>query len=331
MEILHLYDDDEAPDISIGVSTFLGAASLIADEKTAPSERRGYIGGSDAPVVAGLSPWKTPYQLWLEKTGEEPEADLSANERVYWGVVLEEIVAKEYAKRNGVKIRRVNKLLKHPEYDWMGAHIDRDILNSDRILEVKTTSRTEDWGEENTDAIPDHYFAQVQHYLAVTGAAACDVAVLMFGQTYRQYTVERDEGFIAGLIEIEKDFWQHVIDGIPPTPETSYDANTMWPISNEGIVQGNEATLLVAGKLADVQARLKELEGESEGLVTELKKEMADIGDTLVFNSRKIATWKTQTSRQFDSKAFSKDYPDLYDQYKSESITRVFRFSYKPE
>ena len=37
--------------------------------------RRGYIGGSDAAAVVGLSPYVTPYQVWAEKTGKvEPFA-----------------------------------------------------------------------------------------------------------------------------------------------------------------------------------------------------------------------------------------------------------------
>ena len=49
--------------------------------------RSGGIGGSDAAVIAGLSPWKSPYELYLEKTGEAAAPDLSDNERVYWGTV----------------------------------------------------------------------------------------------------------------------------------------------------------------------------------------------------------------------------------------------------
>ena len=58
--------------------------------------RNSGIGGSDAGVIAGLNRWKSPYQLWLEKTGQVEPEDLSDNEYVYWGTVLEQVVADSY-------------------------------------------------------------------------------------------------------------------------------------------------------------------------------------------------------------------------------------------
>lgn len=61
------------------------------------TDRKTFIGGSDAATICGLNPWKTRYQLWQEKTGQAEPTDLSENERVYWGNVLEEVVATEWA------------------------------------------------------------------------------------------------------------------------------------------------------------------------------------------------------------------------------------------
>ena len=84
--------------------------------------RKKGIGGSDASVILGFNPWKTPFELYIEKTsGEIREVD---NEAVYWGNVLEDIVAEEFTKRTGKKVRRRNQIFKHKEYDWMIANID---------------------------------------------------------------------------------------------------------------------------------------------------------------------------------------------------------------
>lgn len=65
-------------------------------------DRRKGIGGSDVGTILGLNKWKSPYQLWLEKTGQV-ELDESNSEPAYWGNVLEEIVAKEFTERTGKK------------------------------------------------------------------------------------------------------------------------------------------------------------------------------------------------------------------------------------
>jgi len=334
---LFLYDDDEAPVVTQGPSIVDQAATAVMEERAAETpvdDRRGYLGGSDAAVIAGLSPWKTGYQLWLEKTGREQPADLSDVERVYWGNVLEEIVAREYAKRTNLKVRRVNRLIKHPDYPYLGAHIDRDILNTDGMLEIKTTGRRENWGEPGTDQIPDYYLAQVQHYMAVLGERVqwCDVAVLFSGQEMAIYHVERDDEFIDAMLKIERRFWEdHVLADVPPTPESSDEASQMWASTRPGTVQGNALALTAAEQLYEIKAQIKEYEGAKDRLELELKKQMEDIGDTLTVDGKKIATWKVQTARRFDSKQFEADHPDLYNEYKAERESRVFRLSYKPQ
>ena len=64
-------------------------------------ERRKYIGGSDIAVVMGMSRWKTPLKLWLEKTGQAEPDDLSQVEAVQLGTELEEFVAQKFAKESG--------------------------------------------------------------------------------------------------------------------------------------------------------------------------------------------------------------------------------------
>ncbi len=333
---LHLYDPDEAPTIVSGESVVDEVVSgNVTEERGAETpveDRRGYLGGSDAAVIAGLSPWKTAYQLWLEKTGREQSPDLSGNERVYWGQILEEIVAREYQQRTGNKVRRANKLFKHPYYPFLGAHIDRDIVKSAGILEVKTTGRRDNWGEPGTDEIPDYYMAQVQHYMGIVGATWADIAVLFSGQEMAVYSVLHDDEFIEALFKLERRFWEeNVLGDTPPTPSSSEEASQMWASTRPGVVNGNALALSTAERLYEVKQQIKEYESEKDRLELELKKQMEDIGDTLMVDGKKIATWKTQTARRFNTKLFEKDYPDLYDEYKRENESRVFRLSYKPK
>ena len=69
--------------------------------------RKTGIGGSDVAAVLGLSKWKTPYQLWVDKTSDNVVEEES--EILHFGQVLEQVEADEYARRNRVKVQRRNR------------------------------------------------------------------------------------------------------------------------------------------------------------------------------------------------------------------------------
>ena len=94
------------------------------------------IGSSDAPVAVGASRYKSPLELWLEKTGRKEPEDLSSKDAVFWGTTLEPIVAQVYAERTGSKVRRVNAVLQHPERPYLLANLDR-IVEGCGILKSK--------------------------------------------------------------------------------------------------------------------------------------------------------------------------------------------------
>lgn len=160
--------------------------------------RRNGIGGSDAAAIMGLSPWRTAMDVWLEKTGEFTEDESQDNEKMYWGTALEDVVAREFMTRTGLKVRRRNAILQHRKHHFMIANVDRLVIGHKAGLECKTTGQysADDW----TMGVPDYYIPQVQHYMAVTGYDTWYVAVLIGGQEYKHYEVPRDDGFIREVL-----------------------------------------------------------------------------------------------------------------------------------
>lgn len=190
--------------------------------------RKQGIGSSDAGAAVGLNPYKSQLELWLEKTGQDckltkpnPDDDTSP---MYWGTLLEPMVAAAYTKRTGNKVRRINAVLQHPDQAWMLANIDREVVGSSevQILECKTAglNGAKLW----RDGVPEYVQLQVQHQLAVTGKRAADVAVLICGNELRVYRLDRDETLITRLIEREADFWNKVLSGLAPVPDGSESA-----------------------------------------------------------------------------------------------------------
>src|SRR4051812_40438536 len=91
------------------------------------------IGSSDAAAAVGLNPYKSQLELWLEKTGQAkasgPHEDDGASP-TYWGTLLEPIVAAQYTRKSGNRVRRVNAVLVHAEHPWMLANLDREVVGS---------------------------------------------------------------------------------------------------------------------------------------------------------------------------------------------------------
>lgn len=190
------------------------------------------IGGSDAGTVLGVNRYKQPLQLYKEKRGEIEADDLSDKLAVRIGNGLEDYVAQLYSEETGRRVERCSTMLRHPEHPWMLGNLDRLVWEGDKrpqhkgqirtrhILECKTTlSRfidSEAWGPSGTDQVPIHYLAQCQHYMAVTGAELCDLAVLMSGPDFRIYQIKRDDDLIANMVEHEAAFWDRVQTGKAP-------------------------------------------------------------------------------------------------------------------
>ena len=264
IELVH-GDDDDAPEL---VHVTVPETALAVMPGMSPEERRTYIGGSDAAKALNESRWGDSYSLAEEKLGVRPPDDLSTREDVYFGTILEAVVCQEYMRRTGRKVRRVPRLLRHPKYPWMGAHLDRIIINESGIIEAKTTkaSKEVEWGEPGTDEVPREYFIQGQHNMAVSDRLFCDYPVLFGGQRLLIYTVKRDEAFIEAMIRLEYDrVWQYVERGELPPPETAEEANRRWPLSHEGEVQADEKAKMAVIELVRPQGRGQEGRGRSFG------------------------------------------------------------------
>lgn len=279
------------------------------------------VGGSDASAIMGLSPFATPYTVWLEKTGRVAPEDISGKEAVYWGNVLEDVVAAEFAKRHpDMAVRRKNATLVSRERPWQRANVDRVVRDADGrmgVLEIKTAGayRADDWAE----GIPDYYLPQPIHYLAVTGYEFFAVAVLIGGQTYREFTYERDEADIALLNEQEAAFWALVEQDAPPAVSgADADAAALahqHPGAGDEYLQMLDEDVPQIAALENVSAAIKKLEAEKRRLANELK---AVIGDAKGIQTPAMrVTWQRSEYAAFDAKAFKAANPELAAKYET--------------
>ncbi len=288
--------------------------------------RKQGIGGSDASVVCGISRYKSPVEVWMEKTNQLQAQE--AGEAAYWGTQLEPFVRAEFTKRTGIEVSRRSELLQSEEHPFMLANLDGICEVPDVgtcIFEAKTASayKAGEW----EDTIPDEYMIQVQHYMAVTGYAGAYIAVLIGGNTFKWKFVERDEELISMLIELETDFWNHVQDCTPP-PLDGSDASSKF-LSQRFPNSTPKSHIILpetaAGLLSQYDDACEQLEAvterkqQAENLLKEMlaDNEVGTLGD-------RIVTWKSVSQERLDSKTLKVEHPALYKKYANKSSYRRF-------
>lgn len=276
-------------------------------------DRRRGIGGSDVSTILGLNKWKSAYQLWLEKTGQV-ELDHTNSEPAYWGNVLEEVVAKEFQERTGLKVRRRNQVFEHPLHPFLRANIDRDVVGEKAILECKTANQylAKEW---EGDEIPISYLCQVQHYMNVMNYDHAYIAVLIGGQKFIWKRIERDQKLIDMITERLVEFWEtNIIEGVEPPIDGSKAASDF--LNERYSEEGKEEVRLPES--FDELIRYRDEMKESEKIIKEeiaqlenrIKSEMGKRDAVIGITPKYVVTWKSVSSNRLNKKLLTEKYPE---------------------
>jgi putative phage-type endonuclease len=295
-------------------------------------DRQKMIGGSDVAAVLGLSRWKTPLQLWAEKSGELEAEDISGKEYVQLGIELEDFVAKKFEKETGKKVRRDRREFQHPSFPYMVAHIDRRIQGEDEILECKTCSawKAKEWeGEE----IPMEYILQCQWYMGITGKSKCYLAVLIGGQKFVWKELTLDQGLFLSMVSAVQKFWEMVEKKVPPAA-MSGDKDVLGKLFREDEGSAYEPTESEMEEINNLMSHRQDLQLALESVKTEIEECENKVKEKIgacsqVETDRFKISWKTQTRRSVDGDKLKE--AGIWDQYVKTSVSRVFRVAQKKE
>lgn len=286
--------------------------------------RKTGIGGSDAAAAVGLNPYKSMLELWLEKTGRDAELEKpnpnDTTHPVFWGTLLEPIVAAAYSQQTGNRVRKVNAVLRHPTVPFMLANLDREVtgLADVQILECKTAG---EFGSRLwRDGVPEYVQLQVQHQLAVTGKQAAHVAVLLCGQKLDVHRIERDDELISRLVDLEGRFWQYVESDTPPPADGSDSADRalrcLFPRDAGSTVDFSDDRNLSStfADLVTVRAEIESREQLEAKLKQCLQQAMGDASRAL-FETGEVTFKRSKDGSSVDLKRLLADHPELQQQY----------------
>ena len=290
--------------------------------------RRNHIGGSDAGAIVGLNEWNSPFSVWAEKTGNVPEFSGNISTRV--GTYLEDLVAKLFMEETGKKVQRLKYTIVNPLYPWACANIDREVIGEDAVLEIKTTGSIGAIQKFRNGEFPDQWYAQVTHYMAVTGAKKAYLAALESNRELHIFELERDEDEINALMDAEQYFWETYVKTMTPPPADGHRATTdaiknIYPEDDGDAVDLSdiEAEFALRKRL---KTTLKDVENEIDEIENRIKLKIGEASKGTA--GLYTATWKTQTRNTLDAEALKADYPDIdFSKYTKSTQSRVFRIT----
>lgn len=285
------------------------------------------LGGSDIGTMLGLNANKSPYQLWLEKTGQIEAPDISSKLQVQIGNELEDFVARLFEKESGMKVQRDNKTHYHKEHPFLLANIDRKIVGEKALLECKTTGAfsANQWDE---DEIPASYIMQVQHYLNVLDYDYAYIAVIIGNHDFKFKRIERDQELIDMYTKEAIKFWnENVLKNVAPEIDGSLATKEALnlvdyePLNSLSILSSQKQKLV---ELGNVKAQIKELTQYQTEIENKLKNYMYENeADELLSDEFKV-TWKETKRTSIDTKVLKKEMPDVYEQYSKETTYKRF-------
>ncbi|NYZ69347.1 YqaJ viral recombinase family protein [Endozoicomonas sp. SM1973] len=320
-------------------------AGLQGREKFLADRRLG-IGGSDVAAILGVHPHKTALEVWAEKTGKVEPKDLSNIEAVHFGNELEDVVAREYMRRTLREVRQVNKTMICKAQPWLVGNLDRRVVGLKRVLELKTADKMvvqygKQWGKGNVysiddqgnviavilcDEVPDTYLLQCLHYMIVTGWKVADLAVLIGGNQYRDYTIKFNEQLASAVCQRLKDFWfNNVIADVAPEPQNTSDLDMLHAQDNGEVIEANNEVLELVERNKEVKQQMKSLQQELNSNSFEIKNYMGSNSVLTDSTGKKLCSWKYQTAKRIDTTAFKENEPLLAAQYTKDVESRVFR------
>lgn len=291
-----------------------------ADDAEWLARRREGVGGSDVAAIMGVSPWKTPAQLWMEKTGRTEPEDISENPYVKFGTIMEPIIGDWYAERHPDRIvRRVNAICRSIERPHALASLDYEVRCGLvwGVLEIKTARSAADWRE----GVPAYYLSQVIHYMQVTGRPFADVAVF-FRDTceFAEYRVEYDPEDGEAVRSSVDEFWNAYVlaDAMPELAGTDGEMASLtgWHSCAYEFVQEESAEIdAYISDYQDAAAREKAAKADKTAAATHLAARIGDAKGIVTDVAR--VTWVRSAAERFDTKRFKADHPDLWGEYAS--------------
>ena len=293
--------------------------------------RKEGIGGSDIGAILGLNKHSSPLKIYRIKKGIWAE-DVEDNVYIKKGKELEHLIFQNYVvpemESQGYRVVHPEHVFVNKQFTWLRANCDGLAMpktvpsnpEDNVIIEIKWVSEWADvnWDAEEYYGVPASYYAQVQHYMTVTGAKKAKIFA-MFDKDWRVkiYTIPYNPSFCCNLLYKSKEFYDNLLAGVSPEITPTLDKDMMpeaLELSSRLSTVKSEEMDTVIGNYITVKQRIKDLEKELDTYYNEAVRMYLD--GKRPAGPFKMSMYTCKTSK-FDSKKFAEDYPEVYERYKT--------------
>ena len=267
--------------------------------------RKGGLGASDSAIIMGYSSYKTPYQLYLEKTGMVTAQD-AMTEQQYWGNALECAILARFSEENDVRLVFPDTVY-HPVHKFIFANLDGWEPIEQSVVEAKCANsyQRKEWDMSVSDGIPMNYLIQIAKQCAITDATRGYCAVLIGGMEYKQFIYERDLALESLIIEADLEFWDCVVNKREPDPINTSDCRLKFrTVHPDKVSKSTFQTAQALDSLIRIKANLKKLSQDEDMYKMHIMSHMKDAEYLLGQDDELLVTWKAtkKGSRVFNVK-----------------------------
>ena len=289
--------------------------------------RKKSLGGSDSGSCVNMNQYVSLIELYSKKKGLVKETE--DNEAMRQGRDLEQYVADRFMEATGKKVIKDNFMYLDDDYDFISANFDRKVVGESAGLECKTMSSFNGYNLAAGE-IPEHYYAQCQHYCMVMNWTHIYIGILVYQRGFYWHRIERNEDFIKSLREAETAFWTNYImqDRMPEPDGSESSLDTLKTLYPKGYTD-SEITIPGLDRMItdykSVKAIADDYGRQAERIKGKICQQLGknEIGIGIQYG----CSWKTQSKTSgYDMKQLQADYPNInIDKYKKVSEYRVFR------
>lgn len=277
--------------------------------------RRQGIGGSDAPAVLGWGGFHSALEVYADKvTGIHDDSD---QEEQAWGRLLEGVIAEEWARRNGVGVRKAPALVQSTRWPWMVASVDRlEVVDGEDVGIVECKNRS-GWVADDWEDLPADVTAQGLHYAAVYGLRRVSVACLVGGNELRTFNIDPDDEVLEALADAEGKWWEEhvvrrVLPDLSPTRDESNALARLFP-NPAGSLELDEKGVALLRRRWLAHQDYNAAKAERQQIDDQVRRLLGDKVEGLI-KGKKFVSWSAPAAgqRSCDYDRLARDFPDAY-------------------
>jgi predicted phage-related endonuclease len=257
-------------------------------------------------------------EVYAEKIGIKPLDDLSDKEFVMMGLVMQEPIMREFARRQGINFKDADYSMRHHKWDYLASHFDYISEDGKTLYEIKNVGiqQRKKYGESGSTIIDSGYYIQCLHESTVHGIEDVILVVCFGGQEICYYPLSFTADQWDAHAQAMGAFWGHC-QSRTFDPETMSDAVALvYPQDDGSVAIADSKAEEYAASLAVINKQLAALAKDKKKYGDYLRAVMGKSATLRSADGSVIATWNTpKSSMGFSEELFQQAMPDIYKQF----------------